>query len=295
MRVIPLLRLAATLLGVACPALFSVQAQQPPADKTGTPVDDEDKGKENLLSRFAEVQKDGRTGAQVARDNALIRAADTGDAARVRRALAGGAGVNARYIDADAFLSGGMTGYTALMLASAGGHADVVKVLIEDKADLDAERKGHTALYLATTRGHDQVTRLLVRAGAKGDPEKIRLARDLIRAACKGYRMEPGEPHPPFPGTPRDLSEAPDLKDVLGRGADVNMADPEGHTALMYAANLGLVENVGALLAAGADSDRKAVSGETALSLTEREDRLFRPAARRAVADLLRKHVGKKK
>jgi hypothetical protein len=294
MRVIPVLLLAATLVRVACP-LVSVQAQHRPADKTGAPVDDEDKGKENLLGRLAEVQKDGRTGAQVARDNALIRAADTGDAARVRRALAGGAGVNARYIDADAFLSAGMTGYTALMLAGAGGHADVVKVLIEHKADLDAERKGRTALYLATTRGHDGVTRLLVAAGAKGDPKKIRLTRDLIRAACKGYRMEPGEPFPPIPGAPRDLDEAPDLKDVLRRGADVNAADPDGHTALMYAANLGLADNVRALLAAGADPARTATSGETALSLAEREDRLFRPAARRAAADLLRPHVGKKK
>ena len=64
---------------------FNLRPFQSVSDKSQR---DEDKGKENLLSRFAEVQKDGRTGAQVARDNALIRAADTGPLPMTQTSLA---------------------------------------------------------------------------------------------------------------------------------------------------------------------------------------------------------------
>jgi ankyrin repeat protein len=288
-------------VAVWLPALFptrapvvdqpAAQAERPSPEPPRPPVDNEDEGKESLLLAFARVRNDARTIDQIKRDNALIRAAADGDAERVQRAIKSGAQVNSRYIDADAFMGSDTSGYSALMRASTDGHAQVVEFLIAHNADVTAEQKGRTALYFAAAGGHQQVAKMLVKAGAKGDPERIRLGSDLIRAACKGYQMAAGEPHPPYPGAPRNLDTAPDLNEVLARGADVNWADPGGHTPLMFAANLGLTENVRALLAAGADTEKKSKDGATALSLAEREDKYFRPMARREVADVLRRHL----
>ena len=143
--------------------------------------------------------------------------------------------------------------------------------------------------------GHAAATRLLVDAGAKGDPKKIRLERELVRAACKGYKMADWEGFPPYPGAPDNLDTAPELKEVLKQGADVNALGPDGHTALMYAANLGLIDNVRVLLAAGADAEIRSKQGATALSLTEQANEHFRPAARREVANLLRENISQER
>ena len=69
---------------------------------------------------------------------------------------------------------------------------------------------------------------------------------------AKGLISQPNEPFPPYPGGPTgDTSNYPDILAVLKKGADVNMPNPKGYTVLMYAANLGLVENVKTLLANG--------------------------------------------
>ncbi len=81
---------------------------------------------------------------------------------------------------------------------------------------------------------------------------------------------------------------------VLKRGVDVNATDPRGHTALMYAANLGLVENVKVLLARGADATLKTKYGATALSFMEEESSVAR-AERQQVAEILKAHLAKKK
>ena len=75
----------------------------------------------------------------------------------------------------------------------------------------------------------------------------------------------------------------------------MNTPNPKGYTAVMYAANLGLVENVKTLLANGADATLKSSDGETALSLAEREDPLFRLEERRQVVKLLKEHLAKKR
>jgi Ankyrin repeats (3 copies) len=275
--------------GIIDAPVFQVEHRtvQPPTP----PVDDEDEGKEHILKLMTELRGDGRATAQIARDNAMIRAAEGGDAAKVRRALAGGASVNAPYMDAVSFPCSGNSGYTALMLAAIERHADVVKLLIAHNSDPNIERKGRTALHFAAFRRDQEVIGLLVAAGAKGDPARIRLDWELIRAACKGYKMADWEGFPPYPGAPGDLDTALELKEVLKQGVDVNAVDPEGHSALMYAANLGLIDNVRVLLAAGADAEKKSKKGATALSVAEQENNYFRPAARGEVANLLRQHL----
>jgi len=68
----------------------------------------------------------------------------------------------------------------------------------------------------------------------------------------------------------------------------VNAADPRGFTPLMYAANLGLVANVRALVAGGAEIGARATDGSTALSLASRPDSSFNRDGRREVVEFLR-------
>jgi ankyrin repeat protein len=107
--------------------------------------------------------------------------------------------------------------------------------------------------------------------------------------------MREGEGYPLYPGSIGDPDQAPEIPDVLRRGADVNGADPRGFTPLMFAANLGLVENVKLLLAGGADATRKSKDGETALSLSERPGSSVARAERRQVVELLTAHLAEKK
>jgi ankyrin repeat protein len=254
-------------------------------------------GPESILKELAKAFKDDRTVEQIKKDNALIRAAAKGDVDAIRKSLKDGARINSRYIDGYAFLDEGESGYTALMFAVLNKRTEAIKVLIENKADLEVKHhEGWTAIYLAVVRNQKDAVELLVKAGAKQDPMKLRLSRDLLDAACKGFDSRPNEPFPPHPGGPTgDTSKYPDILEVLKKGADVNTPNPKGYTALMYAANLGLVENVKTLLANGADATLKSADGETALSLAEREDPLFRLEQRRQVVKLLKEHLAKKR
>ena len=253
---------------------------------------------EDSIKNMAGAYGDKRTVAQIRKDNALIRAAEKGDTRAVREALKAGARINSYYIDGYAVFGSDGSGYTALMSAGSGGHLAVVKLLIEAEADLDAvcinpHAEGQTALYMAVMDGKDGVVDLLVKAGARGDPRRIRLGHDLRRAACRGFQLRDGEGYPNYPGAAVG-DGAPEIAEVLRRGADINAADPAGYAPLMYAANLGLVENVKTLLAHGADATRRTRRGETALSLAE-EDSSYAPAQRRRVVKLLKAHRANKK
>jgi uncharacterized protein len=254
-------------------------------------------GSDVMLKSLAEDFKDKRTLEQIKKDNVLIRAAAKGDLEAIRKALNSGALINSRYIDGHAFLDPGESGLTALMFAVLNKRTEAIKLLIENKAGLEIkEYEGQTALDLAVYGDQNEAIDLLVKAGAKQDPVKIRLYRDLFDAACKGFKSNPHEPFPPNPGGPiGDASKAPDIVAVLKRGADVNKPDSRGYTALMYAANLGLVENVKTLLANGADATLKSPDGETALSLAETEAPLFHVEERRQVVKVLKEHLAKKR
>lgn len=92
---------------------------------------------------------------------ALMRAADEGDAARVRSLLASGAEVN---VAAEG-------GETALMRASAKGHLDVVEVLLDAGGDVHAKSEnGFTPLFMAVFFGHAEVARALLARGS--DPSE---------------------------------------------------------------------------------------------------------------------------
>ena len=187
-------------------------------------------------------------------------------------------------------------GETPLHSAAEYGHRETARLLLTNGAAVDAkDEDGMTALYFAAIGDHVEVVRLLKHFGAEEDPKRIRLTHKLIRAACKGYEMQkPGEGYPLYPGVVGDVKNAPWIVDVLYQEADVNWADANGYTPLMYAANLGLVENVKILLANGADMRLKANDGQTALSLTERLNSSFNIEERKQVVELLKQHLASK-
>lgn len=230
--------------------------------------------------------KSGREGhrslQQILSGNELIDATTEGDEGKVRKALAAGADVNSRYVDPC------RDGYTALMFASFLGHEGLVRLLLADGADVNLERDGETALHFAVRGGHQAVVKLLIAAGARHDPKRLRLTYQLVRASCKGFQMREGEGFPLFPGVVNDHESAPSIPEVLKEGANVDVADSRGFTPLMYAANLGLLDNVKTLVARGADVRRAAKDGSTALSLAERPNSSVNQDGRKRVVEYLR-------
>jgi S1-C subfamily serine protease len=190
------------------------------------------------------------------------------------------------------------------MEAASLGHVEIVKLLIEAKADvslkcINPRHDGETALYRAVLEDKATIVDLLVKAGAKGDPKEIRLGIEMRRAACQGFKFKEGQGYPNYPGNAGGEG-ALTIAEVLKMGADINAQDPKGYTPLMYAANLGLVENVKTLLAHGADPMLETYAGGTcnggvtALSLAEAESS-YAPAERLQVVALLRAYLAKKK
>jgi ankyrin repeat protein len=276
------MRFAFCIAGVCLLALVAPSAVTQESRDPGAP----------LIRLFKEKLKDKRAVEQIRKDNAFIRTAGAGDLEAVRNGLRSGAIIDSPYFDSDLY---GKTGATALMFAVFSKRTETVKLLLEHKPNLELEDlDGKTALYLAVTSGDNEIINLLVKAGAKQDPSKIRLTEELLRAACKGYKREPHDPLPRYPGAYDDCENAADLTTVLKKGADVNLRNRKGYTALMFAANLALVENVRTLLDHGADPTIQAANGDTALSLAEHEDR-FGGEERRAVVKLLKEQLAKKR
>lgn len=224
-----------------------------------------------------------------AKDQALIEATRSGSSSSVNLRLLLGADANARRRSQSMFGDGG--GYTSLMIASASGNQDIVRTLLAHGADPNLKRRERNALYFAVASDHKSIVQMLKNAGAEGDPKLMRLTSLLLRAACRGFAMEPGEGYPFYPGCLGDPTIAPKIREVILLGVDVNAANVEGYTALMYAANLGLIDNVNLLLELGADPLLKCKKGETALDLAERANSSVNRIERQEVAIILRQVI----
>jgi ankyrin repeat protein len=211
----------------------------------------------------------------------LIRAAQDGDAAKVKTLIAKGVNVNTKD-----------SGYerTALMYAAWRDRLEVVKLLLANGADAKAEDKdgwtsmiyaaykghlkvveahlaegidvnvtnsqGETMLMHAANEGRLNVARLLLAKGAninaKGNDGRTALMHASQR--CLGIRIR---------GT---LSNSKMIEMLLASGAVINSKDNNGQTALMYAATQGYIDVLKSLLANGADLNAKDNNGLTALA-----------------------------
>jgi ankyrin repeat protein len=232
----------------------------------------------------------------------LIRAARDGDVASARRALDAGADPSARsgFVDSTAVqwcISDRATNSVAYFTPE---REAVMRLLLERGADLAAtSTDGWRALTLAAVGGNLHALDVLFEHGDRfANPHDWKALHFAI-----AYR---------HPETARVLIERgadPDLRDAEGRtalmracslssaegvamllelGADPNAAGPDGWTALMFAATKANADNARALLEHGADPTARNADGETALDVAETKKKTKVAEALRAAPPVTR-------
>ncbi|KAK3263588.1 hypothetical protein CYMTET_27616 [Cymbomonas tetramitiformis] len=181
-----------------------------------------------LLEKGAEVDAEdaeGRTaltGAEVDAEDGEGRTALTvalafGKEAAARALLEAGAGVNAG------------TGRRPLHGAAEGGMVEILRELVDKGAEVDAEDgAGRTALTVALAFGQEAAARALLEAGA-------------------GVNAGTGRP---VHARERGMEEM--VRELVGKGVEVDAEDGEGRTALTVALAFGQEGAARALLKAGA-------------------------------------------
>ncbi|MGB2866682.1 MAG: ankyrin repeat domain-containing protein [Sedimentisphaerales bacterium] len=154
---------------------------------------------------------------QAKKNKSLFEAVKKGDIEQVKKLIAEGADVNETE-------DLGQVKWTPLIAAASGGDVQVVKVLLENGAKVDAtESHGYTPLYYALwTDGNDSEE----------------LVRALIASGADVNKRSPGDKsYPPlvFAIWIREGRED-NVKALLDAGADVDVKDDNGLTALYWAA-----------------------------------------------------------
>jgi ankyrin repeat protein len=229
--------LLALLLPVVVPAVASAQADG------STPlmlaVDRNDVGVATRLVRaHANVNAANEYGA-----TALWIASARGNLQLIKLLLEAHADLNAALL----------SGETPLMTAVDNGHADTVKLLLEHGADVNARetRGGQTALMWAAANRSSEIVKLLLDHGADPRARSTRGFTPLLFAAQQGdvesgrlllrARVDLNDRSGKDRKSPLIVAAASGNKDfaalLLDNGADADVSDDGGFTALHYAAS----------------------------------------------------------
>lgn len=188
-----------------------------------------------LIEKGANVnlQKEGRR-------SALVQAAIGGHVEIVNILLEEGA--NVRVV--------GGRGFTALMAASFSGKKEIFRAFVERGAGEDVNLNrlhGQTALSLATMNGHTEIVNDLLALGA-----------DINAVMAKDYTLLM------MAATSGNIALLQTLKEK-GMDFNLNAQTTDGRTALMLAARMGRKDMVNELLRLGADKNVQDEKGNTAL------------------------------
>jgi ankyrin repeat protein len=199
--------------------------------------------------------------ADPAKDQALIAAAERGDAAAVQRLLREGANVNARdargrtallaathrnRVEAARVLIAGGADVNAkdtiedtpFLYASAEGRNDILKMTLAAGADLKStNRYGGTALIPAAHHGHVETVKILLAIAIDKDHVNKLGWTALLEAIILG---DGGATHTEI------------VRLLVAAGANVNLADRDGVSPLAHARRRGFTAMVGILQSAGA-------------------------------------------
>ncbi|MBX9735555.1 MAG: ankyrin repeat domain-containing protein [Phycisphaerales bacterium] len=222
----------------------------------------------------------------------IMYAARFGNADAVKLLLDRAANVNASAAD----------GRTALMYAAMGDESAVVKKLIDAKANVNARAEdGWTALMLASARGSAETVRALLAAGADvnqrnrwrltplmvaargGDLEKVK----ALLASGASVDDTDADGNSALNSAVQGSDNSAIITLLLSSGSKPNVADVEGVTPLMRAAERGNADLARALLERGADASLKDRRGWRALEWANNRGDDYG----RAIADLLTKGV----
>lgn len=213
----------------------------------------------------------------------MVKAAQKGDAARVRSLLDQGVSANSRHK---------LTGWSALTVASYHGSLEVVRILIRAGADVNARDKtgGTPLLKAATVPDAENISELL--------KIKAEIIRELLKAGADPSMQDN------FGGTAweqavinnqQELIDAfgdvkgvketqlivaattgniPTAKQMIEEGADVNYKDTDGWSALSEAVLSGQVEVLKLLIDSHVDVNLKHQKGWTALMVAAQKNQM---------------------
>ena len=179
----------------------------------------------------------------VPKDKPLAEAATNGDADLVRALLAGGVAPDAQNDE----------GQSAMALAASRNHHEIVKLFLEYGADPNGAGSDPSPARAACTLGAVDALQVLIAAGA--DPNaKHRDGQSLLTGTILAE------------GTTRNSDYLVLAGCLVDAGANLDVADSDGATALTRAVVLGRPETVRWLLARGADAK---IGGAQGLSLLQ--------------------------
>ena len=157
----------------------------------------------------------------------LLFAARVGDIASARLLIAAGADVNDALPD----------GVSALVVAAHSGHGALGAVLLEKGANPNAAEAGYTALHAAIDRSDLSLVQALLRHGANPD---IRLAKGTpARRDSNDFQLASRLIGSTAYLLAAKFVEVEIMRALSAGGADVQLAMPDGTTALMLVAGHG--------------------------------------------------------
>ncbi len=187
----------------------------------------------------------------------LWLAASNGNAVLVEALLKAGADANTSMPQ----------GETVLMTAARAGNPDAVQALLAHGADVNAKEDGlgEDALIWAAARNHPEAVKILIAHGAVVDGRSKALTYDKDRFGLEGVlTILPRGNWTPLMYAAREGSV--DATRVLAEaGADLNLTDSEGTTALVRAIGNWHYDVAGVLLDKSADPNIPDVAGMAAL------------------------------
>jgi uncharacterized protein len=159
-------------------------------------------------------------------------------------------------------------GETILMAAARAGNVETIKALISHGADVNAAEQwqGQTALVYAAVENHADAVKVLVELGANVNvrSKKLEFPDFVFKTAGMIYAVQPVGSWTPLMYAARD-GAIDAVRALAAGGADLDLVDPDGTTALTLAIINGHFDTAVALLEKGADPNVPDKNGMTAL------------------------------
>ena len=206
---------------------------------------------ERLIAAGADVTTANEFGS-----TPLAEAATVGNAAVIAALLEAGAVVDAP----------GADGQTALMVVARSGNTAAAEALLQHGADVNARERWReqTALMWAAAQNQPAMVKLLIEHGADVD------ARSIVNAWPRQVTGEPRRMYRPFGGLTPLLFAAREgclecAQSLVAAGADLDLPDPKGVTALFLAIDNFHFDTAKLLIESGANPNKWDWWGRTPL------------------------------